>query len=163
MASNGEGAVGVIGNGPVGQTTARLLAGWGIPGVVLDNRPRRDAEGSRAICQARDVLDVWAALGAGRIAAEGVTWTTARTFHRDRELFAWSFVDRGASPLPACVNISQARTERILEEAIAAQSLIETRWAHEVVAVDQDEAGVAVRCRTPGGEVELRAPYAVVC
>jgi 3-(3-hydroxy-phenyl)propionate hydroxylase len=156
-------AVVVVGNGPVGQTTALLLARWGVPVVVLERQSERDAAGSRSICQARDVLDVWAALGAGRIAAEGVTWTTARTFHRDRELFAWSFVDRGASPLPACVNISQARTERILQEAIAAQSLIETRWAHEVAAVEQDEAGVMVRCRTPGGEVELRAPYAVVC
>src|SRR6266536_6007599 len=121
MASNGEGAVGVIGNGPVGQTTALLLARWGIPVVVLDNLPRRDAEGSRAICQARDVLDVWAAVGAGRLADEGVTWTTARTFHRDRELFAWSFVDRRRSRLPAWVNMSQVRTEQVLDQAIAAQ------------------------------------------
>ncbi len=163
MASNGEGAVGVIGNGPVGQTTALLLARWGIPVVVLDNRPRRDAEGSRAICQARDVLDVWAAVGAGRLADEGVTWTTARTFHRDRELFAWSFVDRGRSRLPACVNISQVRTEQVLDQAIAAQPLIETRWAHEVVGIDQDEAGVTLRCRTSRGEVGLRVPYAVAC
>src|SRR6266542_2441685 len=134
MASNGEGAVGVIGNGPVGQTTALLLARWGIPVVVLDNRPRR--------------------------ADEGVTWTTARTFHRDRELFAWSFVDRGRSRLPACVNISQVRTEQVLDQAIAAQPLIETRWAHEVVGIDQDEAGVTLRCRTSRGEVGLRVPYA---
>ena len=157
------GAVAVIGNGPVGQTTALLLARWGVPAVVLDNRPRRDAEGSRAICQARDVLDVWAAAGAGRIAEEGVTWTTARTFHRDRELFAWSFVDRGRSPLPACVNISQARTEQILDQAIAAQPLIETRWDHEVVAIDQDGGEVRLRCRTAAGEVGLAAPYAVAC
>jgi 3-(3-hydroxy-phenyl)propionate hydroxylase len=157
------GAVAVIGNGPVGQTTALLLARWGVPVVVLDNRPRRDAEGSRAICQARDVLDVWAAVGAGRIAEEGVTWTTARTLHRDRELFAWSFVDRGRSPLPACVNISQARTEQLLDRAIAAQPLIEARWDHEVVGIDQDGEGVTLRCRTPRGEVALRAPYAVAC
>ncbi len=153
----------VIGNGPVGQTTALLLARWGVPVVVLDNRPERDAEGSRAICQARDVLDVWAAVGAWRIAEEGVTWTTARTFYRDRELFSWSFVDRGRSPLPACVNISQARTERILDEAIAAQPLIQTRWAHEVVGIDQDQAGVTLRCRTARGEVALTAPYVVAC
>ena len=53
--------------------------------VVLDGRPERDLVGSKAICQQRDVLDVWDSVGAGaEIAAEGVTWTTARTFHRDR-------------------------------------------------------------------------------
>ncbi|WP_037305233.1 FAD-dependent monooxygenase, partial [Saccharopolyspora erythraea] len=78
----------VLGGGPVGQTTALLLARWAVPVVLLDQRPRRDPVGSKAICQQRDVLDVWNAVGAGRrIADEGVTWTTARTFYRDRELF----------------------------------------------------------------------------
>ena len=78
----------VIGAGPVGQTTALLLARWGVPVVLLDARPHRDPVGSKAICQQRDVLDIWDAVGAGaRIADEGLTWTTARTFYRDRELF----------------------------------------------------------------------------
>jgi 2-polyprenyl-6-methoxyphenol hydroxylase-like FAD-dependent oxidoreductase len=54
--------VAVIGNGPVGQTTSLLLARWGIPVVILDGRPERDAVGSKAICQQRDVLDIWTAL-----------------------------------------------------------------------------------------------------
>ena len=88
--------------GPVGQTTALLLARWGLPVVVLDGRPERDVVGSKAICQQRDVLDVWDAVGVGaEIAAEGVTWTTARTFHRDRELFCSPFADRGQLPVPA--------------------------------------------------------------
>ena len=52
--------VAVLGAGPVGQTTALLLARWGVPTVLLDQRPARDAVGSKAICQQRDVLDVWA-------------------------------------------------------------------------------------------------------
>jgi 2-polyprenyl-6-methoxyphenol hydroxylase-like FAD-dependent oxidoreductase len=154
----------VIGNGPVGQTTALILDGWGIPTVVLDGRPARDLVGSKSICQARDVLDVWAAVGAGqRIAKEGVTWSTARTFYRDRELFSWSFVDRGRSPLPPFVNISQAATEQLLDEAIAARPRIDVRWEHEVAGVEQDADGVTVRCRTPAGEPVVRAPYAVAC
>ncbi|MFC7574344.1 FAD-dependent monooxygenase [Klenkia terrae] len=89
----------VVGCGPVGQTTALLLARWGIPVVVLDSRPRRDLVGSKAICQQRDVLDVWDAVGVGaEVARQGVTWTTARTFHRDHEVFSFDFVDRGRSP-----------------------------------------------------------------
>ena len=69
------------------------------------------------------MLDIWDAVGVGaEIAADGVTWTTARTFYRDAELFSFSFVDRGRSPFPPFVNISQCETERLLDERIAASS-----------------------------------------
>jgi 3-(3-hydroxy-phenyl)propionate hydroxylase len=152
--------VAVIGNGPVGQTAALLLARWGIPVLLLDQRPARDSVGSKAICQQRDVLDIWASVGADRIAREGLTWTTARTFYRDHELFAWSFVDRGASPLPPSVNVSQARTEEILDECVAAQPLIDVRWGHEVVGITQDASGVTL---TVAGHPAVRASYAIAC
>ena len=73
----------VVGCGPVGQTTALLLARWGVPALVLEAAPGRLPTGSRSICQQRDVLDVWDSVGVGRrIAEEGVTWRVARTFLR---------------------------------------------------------------------------------
>ncbi|MGN9841807.1 FAD-dependent monooxygenase [Nonomuraea sp. H19] len=147
----------VIGAGPVGQSAALLLARWGIQVLVLDRRPGRDPAGSRSICQQRDVLDIWAAVGAGKVAEEGLTWTTARTYYRDRELFSWSFEREGS--LPPFVNISQARTEQILDAAIAAQPLIEVRWNHEVTGLTQDACGVTVHC----GQRLLRAPYVLAC
>ncbi|WP_433407345.1 FAD-dependent monooxygenase [Saccharomonospora azurea] len=154
-------SVAVIGNGPVGQTTALLLARRGVPVVLLDGRPARDKVGSKAICQQRDVLDVWESVGAGRrIAAEGVTWATARTFHRDTELFALTLDDAGTSVFPPFVNISQARVEEILDERIAAQPLIDVRWGHRVVDVEQDDTGV--RLGTDTGE-RVAADYAVAC
>ncbi len=159
-----EAPVIVVGAGPVGQTTALLLARWGVPTIVLDQAPRRDRFASRAICQHRDVLDIWAAVGAGeQIAAEGLTWTLSRTFHRDRELFNQVFADPGRSPFPPFVNISQARTEEILDECIAAAPLVDVHWGWCVTAIDQDAAGVTVHCDTSAGSVELRAPYLVVC
>ncbi|MEU9821269.1 FAD-dependent monooxygenase [Pseudonocardia alni] len=151
----------VLGAGPVGQTTALLLARHGVPTVVLDRRPQRDRAGSKAICQQRDVLDVWESVGAGRrIADEGVTWTTARTFHRDTELFAHTFAEPGRPAFPPFVNLSQARTEQILDERIADEALVDLRWGHDVVGVEQTADGVAV---TLDGGGRVAGSFLVVC
>src|SRR4051794_27296256 len=151
----------VIGCGPVGQTTALLLARWGRHVVVLDGRPERDLVGSKAICQQRDVLDVWDSVGVGaEVARRGVTWTTARTFHRDHELFSFQFTDRGQSPFPPFVNVSQCLTEELLDEAIAAQPLIDVRWGHAVTGIEQDDAGVTLSC---ADGTTVTGSYAVAC
>ncbi|MGY1694304.1 FAD-dependent monooxygenase [Geodermatophilus sp. SYSU D00814] len=159
----------VLGAGPVGQTAALLLARWGLPVVVLDARAERDPVGSKAICQQRDVLDVWDAVGVGaEVARRGVTWTTARTFHRDRELFSFTFADRGRSPFPPFVNVSQCETEALLDERIAATPLVDVRWGHRVTGLEQDGSadgtgGVTVTCATADGEVRLTGSHAVAC
>ena len=118
-------------------------------------RDARDEIGSRAIVQQRDVIDVWDPVGVGRqIAAEGITWRTARTYYRDRELFSVDFVDQGRSPFPPFVNISQARTETLLDRRIADESLVDVRWSHRVTAITEDADGVCVtvtrRAGVPG-------------
>jgi 2-polyprenyl-6-methoxyphenol hydroxylase-like FAD-dependent oxidoreductase len=154
----------VIGNGPVGQTMALLLARWQVPVVVLDARTERRLVGSKAICQQRDVLDIWDHVGVGgRLAAEGVTWTRARTFYRGYELFCTEFRDAGASCFPPFVNISQCRTEQALDEAIAQQPLVEVRWAHRVVGLEQHDGAVTVVCETPAGTATFTGCYAVAC
>ncbi len=152
----------VVGAGPVGQSTALLLARWGIRTLLLDARPARDEIGSRSIVQQRDVIDVWDAVGAGSpIAAEGITWRTARTYYRDRELFAVEFADRGHSPFPPFVNVSQARTEAVLDARIAREPQVELRWDHRVTAIVPDADGVRVTCAGPTRELSAR--YVVVC
>jgi 3-(3-hydroxy-phenyl)propionate hydroxylase len=151
----------VLGCGPVGQTTALLLARWGLPVVVLDARDRRNPVGSKAMCQQRDVLDVWDAVGVGaEVARRGVTWTTARTFHRDVELFSTTFTDRGRSPFPPFVNISQSETEELLDARIAREPLVEVRWGHRVTGLEQDDDGVTVTC---ANGTTVRGSHAVAC
>jgi 3-(3-hydroxy-phenyl)propionate hydroxylase len=144
----------VVGNGPVGQTCALLLARWQVPVLLLDRRPQREPVGSKAICQQRDVLDIWDSVGAGRqIADEGVTWSTNRTFYRDAELFSHTLPP---SLFPPFVNLSQSRTEQILDERIAAQPLIDVRWGHEVTEISPE--GVVTCARET-----FRGDYAVLC
>ncbi|MDT7802077.1 MAG: 3-(3-hydroxy-phenyl)propionate hydroxylase [Actinomycetota bacterium] len=153
--------VAVLGSGPVGQTAALLLARWGVPVVLVDEHPVRDPAGSKAICQQRDTLDVWASLGAGCLAEEGLTWTTARTFHRDRELFSYRLPDAG-SALPPFVNLSQARVEEVLDGLIAQQPLIDVRRGHRVTGLTQP-GRVVVECETADGPRRIEADYAIAC
>jgi pentachlorophenol monooxygenase/3-(3-hydroxy-phenyl)propionate hydroxylase len=154
----------VVGNGPVGQSAALLLARWRLPVVLLDERPAREPAGSRAVCQQRDVLDIWDAVGAGaQIAAEGVTWRTVRTFYKDRPLFAYDLADRGRSVFPPFVNISQSRTEQILDARIARTPLVDVRWGHHVASLEPSADSVTVRCETEYGPVSLTGGFALVC
>ncbi|MGH8878419.1 MAG: FAD-dependent monooxygenase [Stackebrandtia sp.] len=148
----------VIGAGPVGQTTALLLADWGLDVTLLDRLDARHAVGSKSICQQRDVLDTWTRLGAGAITAEGVTWTTARTFHRDREIHSWSFAPTTGTP--PFVNISQARTEAILDDLITANPRITQRWGHEATAIRQTHDNVTVQL---ADGTHLTTSYLVMC
>lgn len=152
----------VLGAGPVGQTAALLLARRGVPVRIVDARPGRDAVGSKAICQQRDVLDVWEWLGGGTIAEEGLTWNTARTFYQGHELFSVRLPDPGASSLPSFVNLSQSRTEEVLDDLLAEAGIV-IGWNHEVTGLDQDEHGVNVECATPHGPVRLRGSHAISC
>ncbi|GGK74610.1 FAD-dependent monooxygenase [Ornithinimicrobium pekingense] len=159
----GEDRVLVVGAGPVGQTAALLLARHGIPVTVLEARRARDTTGSRSLCQQRDVLDVWSWCGAGAIVREGLTWTRTRTFYRDVELAAVETRDPGASPLPAFVNISQARTEAVLDALLAASPLVDVRWGYEVEALQEGPDGVTAVARTARGTQRVTGRYAVAC
>jgi pentachlorophenol monooxygenase/3-(3-hydroxy-phenyl)propionate hydroxylase len=150
----------VVGNGPVGQTTALLLARWEIPTLVVDAQPRRVPVGSRSICQQRETLDIWDSVGAGKaIAHEGVTWRVARTYFREHELFHVEFTDSGTSPFPPWVNIGQARVEQILDERMHDAALIDVRWGTTVTAISQD----AATARVETGDGTIETPYVVAC
>src|SRR3546814_11969491 len=47
-----------------------------------------------------------------------------------RSLFTIEFQDPGQSPFPPFVNISQCRTEEILDEKIETNPRINVRWGH---------------------------------
>jgi 3-(3-hydroxy-phenyl)propionate hydroxylase len=142
----------IVGGGPVGLTTALLLARWNVPSVVFEAEPIRDPTGSRAICFQRDVLDIFDRIGcAEAMIAEGVTWTTGRTYYREHELFTVTFPRPAPDGPPPWINISQACVEGYLVAAAAKQPLIEFRAGQAVIGGRQTGAGVEVD--TPVGRV----------
>jgi 3-(3-hydroxy-phenyl)propionate hydroxylase len=140
----------IAGAGPVGMVSALLLARHGVPSVLLETRERRTAEGSRSICVQRDVLDILERVGLGaRVADAGVTWTRGRTYYREHQVLEITFPEVGDSAFPPFVNTPQSIVELLLEDAVAAEPLVELRWGHEVTGVAHDPDGVEVS--TPHG------------
>ncbi len=156
MAADTAEPVLIAGAGPVGLLTALLLARWEVPSVVLEAAQAAAGTGSRAICFQRDVLDIFDRAGcSGPMIAEGVTWTTGRTYYRDAELFSVTFPRPGDGAPPPWINISQASVERYLLDRVAAEPLIDLRFGQPVTAVRPDSGGVTVRT----GDGPARRPH----
>jgi 3-(3-hydroxy-phenyl)propionate hydroxylase len=141
-------AVVIAGAGPVGLTTALLLARWQIPTIVLeaaDAATKRAPTGSRAICFQRDVLDVLDRVGLGdELVAEGVTWSTGRTYYREHEIFSVGFPASAAQGRPPWINISQSRVESLLLASAAAEPLVDVRFGEQVTSVAEHASGAGV-------------------
>ena len=157
-----EFVVGIVGAGPVGLTTALRLASFGISSVILEASPELLRQGSKACLIHGDALEILDKVGcADVIKDEGVTWTVARTYVRNKVIRTAEYPrPLGFGPF---VNISQYRIEQVLADAAARQTRCDLRWAHTVSGVAQDDGGVSVRVQGPGGEEELRVAYLVAC
>lgn len=152
----------IAGAGPVAMTTALLLARWRVPSLLLEAKPRPDAQGSKAICFQRDVLDVLDRVGvAEQAVAEGVTWRVGRTYYRHHELFSVTLPDSGSDALPPFINLSQSALEGYLRDRVAASPLIEIAWGHRVSDVTTSGDGVVVTVTTGDGLATLEGPYLV--
>lgn len=154
--------VGIVGAGPVGLVAALRLAGLGVPTVVLEADPELVKQGSKACLIQGDVLEVLDKVGCAQVIAdEGVTWTVARTYVRNREIRAAEY-PRGPGFGPF-VNISQHRIEQVLARAVEAEPLCDLRWGHRVTGVSQDADSVTVWVSTELGEEELGFSHLVAC
>jgi 2-polyprenyl-6-methoxyphenol hydroxylase-like FAD-dependent oxidoreductase len=152
----------IAGAGPVGLATALLLARWGVPSVVLEATERWSPTGSRAICFQRDVIDIFDRVGcADQMLAEGVTWTTGRTFYREHELFTVAFPGSGPGTLPPWINVSQSSVEGYLIDLVKREPLIDLRFGHTFADVERDEDGISASFWADGVQGAFRGSYLV--
>ncbi|MDO0927691.1 FAD-dependent monooxygenase [Streptomyces sp. TG1A-8] len=147
----------VVGSGPTGLLLAGDLATAGVPVTVLEKRPHRISNLSRAFALHARTLEQLDARGlAGDLEAAGQPLTRLRLFDR-------LTIDLGT--LPSRFNhvlvLPQYEVEGVLERW-AVEAGADFRYETEVTGLTQDADGVSVRVRGPGGRTEsLRGAYAV--
>ncbi len=153
----------IVGAGPVGLTLALDLAKRNVPVVVIDDSDQIGS-GSRAVCWAKKTLEVFDRLGIGEaVAREGVRWQRGRVFHGEREAYAFDLLPESHHKMPAMVNLQQDQVEARLVRAVQLDQRIELRGKHELIGLEQDEAGVTLNVRTPDGLFDMRADWVVAC
>lgn len=153
----------VVGAGPVGLALAIDLAQRQVPVVLLDN-DNKLSTGSRAICFAKRSLEIFDRLGCGeRMAAKGVSWKLGRVFLQDAQIYEFDLLPEEGHRRPAFVNLQQYYVEGYLAERAAELPLLDIRWNHKVVGVEQHEDHALLTVETPQGNYRLQADWLAAC
>jgi 3-(3-hydroxy-phenyl)propionate hydroxylase len=153
----------IIGAGPVGLTLAIDLAQRG-QNVVLLNKGKLTASGSKAICFSKRSLEIFDRLGCGqRMVDKGVSWNVGRVFLKDKPLYSFDLLPEPGHARPAFINLQQYYVEEYLAERAAALSNLDIRWQHKVIAISQTTEVATLTVEAPEGNYSLQAQYVVAC
>ncbi|MFF0199418.1 FAD-dependent oxidoreductase [Streptomyces sp. NPDC005017] len=149
-------AVVVVGSGPTGLLLAGDLATAGVPVTLLEKRPEKISNLSRAFALHARSLE--------QLDARGLADELEEAGQRLERLRLFSRLTLDLSTLPSRFNhllvIPQYEVETSLRRR-AEEAGVDFRFETEVTGLEQDADGVTVRLRTAAGEGELRAAYVV--
>ncbi len=153
----------IIGAGPVGLTLAIDLAQRG-QNVVLLNKGKLTASGSKAICFSKRSLEIFDRLGCGqRMVDKGVSWNVGKVFLKDKPLYGFDLLPEPGHSRPAFINLQQYYVEGYLAERAAQLPLIDIRWLNKVTDINQTADATTLTVDTPDGSYSLQAQYVVAC
>lgn len=151
----------VIGAGPIGMTQALDFAERGIPTVILDDN-NTVSVGSRAVCYAKRPLEIWDRLGVGEeFAAKGIQWKVGKVFFRDELAYQFDLLPEAQHKMPAMINYQQYHLEERLVKACDDAPLVDLRWKHKVLAIDNRDDHAVLTVETPDGIFKLEADWVV--
>lgn len=156
----------VVGAGPTGLTLAAQLAAGGVPPRVIDRSADRVAE-SRALAIQPRSLEVLAALGVTDTLVACGNPAVRLRLHAPHRVVSLPLFDLGLddTAYPYLLFLSQAETERVLQEHLTAAGVTVERRV-ELVKLDNIRGAGAVTAtlRHPDGREELTsARYVVGC
>lgn len=154
----------IVGRGPTGMTTALTLSRWNIPSIIIDPLPSDEARpGSKAVLISGHVIAMTEPLGVGsQIEAEGLAWTTSRTFVRGKQVLLQD-VSNSADLIPRVTNLTQQRVEELLLAKVHADPLITLMSESRIIDFTEEDDSVRVRVETQGGLTELFTEWLVGC
>ncbi|WP_053852615.1 FAD-dependent monooxygenase [Streptomyces sp. NRRL B-24085] len=147
----------VVGSGPTGLLLAGDLAGAGVPVTVVEKRPHRISNLSRAFVLHARTLE--------QLDARGLADGLEAVGQRLDRLRLFGDLTLGLDTLPSrfrhLLVLPQYEVEKALERR-AVEAGVDFRYESEVTGLSQDGNGVTVRVEGPGGATEsLRADYVV--
>ena len=153
----------IVGAGPIGLTQALELAYRGVPCVVIDDN-NTVSVGSRAVCYAKRPLEIWDRLGVGEAyAAQGVQWKVGKVFFRDEQAYAFDLLPEQDHKMPAMINLQQYYLEERLVAACEASPLVDLRWRHKLLSLEQHDEHVTLTIETPDGIFRTEAQWVIAC
>ncbi len=153
----------IIGAGPVGLTQALDLAYRGVPSVVLDE-DNTVSVGSRAVCYAKRPLEIWDRLGVGEeFASKGVQWKVGKVFFREELAYQFDLLPEADHKMPAMINYQQYHLEERLVKACMDSGLVDIRWKHKVLSLQQRTDDANLNVETPDGIYQIHAQWVVAC
>jgi 3-(3-hydroxy-phenyl)propionate hydroxylase len=151
----------IIGAGPIGLTQALDLASRGVPSVILDDN-NTVSIGSRAVCYAKRPLEIWDRLGVGQEFAEkGVQWKVGKVFFRDDLTYSFDLLPESDHKMPAMINYQQYYLEERLVKSCEESDLVDLRWKHKVLSIEQSSDVAMLTVETPDGIFKLEAQWVI--
>src|ERR671921_2133114 len=161
--SRSETDVLVVGAGPTGLVMAAELAARGVSGRIIDRAPIRSERSRALVVQARS-LELLQKMGvADELVARGRRTIKATPFVEGRPAANLELGDIGVddTPYPFLLFVSQAETERVLEEHLEGLG-VKVERPVELLTFEEDAEGVYGRLRHEDGREEnVRVRYIV--
>src|SRR5439155_1409844 len=142
----------IVGAGPTGLVMAHELARYGVSCRLIEKTSQRSLT-SRAIGIHALTLEVFELMGVVDDFLAAGHRIGAASAYSDRRRIARLPLDTLESRYPFILSLSQNETERLLEDH-AGRRGVRVERGTEIMALHQDENGVSVRLRSPGGRVE---------
>ncbi|WP_298144289.1 FAD-dependent monooxygenase [uncultured Acinetobacter sp.] len=156
-----EQTVTVVGAGPIGMTTALLLAKQGVK-VILLSTELQLSEGSRALVYTKRSMEILQAAGAAeRIMSKALPWTHGNSIYKGQVAFRMASPTNENDQFAPLNNLQQNWLEHFLLETIKENSNIEVRWGNKVVGHVQDNDQVTLTVETPEGSYKHTSKWVV--